>query len=70
MLSRQGREASTIFSAALTVQCRVLWQDVVQTQYHSNGRLVRMLSMVPLQKVCMRGGWGCFSQFLQEEVET
>lgn len=64
MLSRERREAPMIFSAALTVCWRVLWQDVVWVQYHTGGRLVRTFSMVPLQKVHMMGaGAAAFLSF-------
>ena len=42
----EGRGAPMILSAALTMRCRVFWQDTVQLLYHTVMQLVRMLSVV------------------------
>lgn len=54
-----GKETPMIFSAVLTIHCRVWCLDVMQLSYHTVRQLARMLSVVPLNKVVrMEGGSG------------
>lgn len=43
------------FSAVLTICCRVLWSETVQFMYHMERQLVKMRSIVIVQKVVRMG---------------